>query len=47
MSPTLKLPALFSAPPTPGVLGVFSQLDTTIDAIKPLRSGGHGDFTVY
>jgi ActD protein len=47
VSPTLKLPALFSAPPTPGVLGVFSHLDTTIDAIKQLRAGGYGDFTVY
>ena len=47
MSPTLKLPALFSAPPTPGVLGVFAHLDTTLDAIKKLRAAGHTDFTVY
>ena len=47
MSPTLKLPALFSAPPTPGVLGVFAYLDTTLDAIKNLRAGGFADFTVY
>ena len=47
MSPTLKLPALFSAPPTPGLLGVFSHLDTTVDAIKKLRAGGYDDFTVY
>src|SRR5262245_1132645 len=47
MSPTLRLPALFSAPPTPGVLGVFAQLDTTVDAIKRLRAAGDADFTVY
>jgi hypothetical protein len=47
VSPTLKLPALFSAPPTPGVLGVFSHLDTTLEAIKKLRAGGYRDFTVY
>ena len=51
MSPTLRLPGsvreLFSPPPTAGVLGVFGQLDTTIDAIKQLRAAGHTDFTVY
>ena len=47
MSPALRLPALFNAPPTPGVLGVFAHLDTTIEAIKKLRAGGYGDFTVY
>jgi hypothetical protein len=47
MSPTLKLPALFNAPPTPGALGVFAHLDTTLDAIKRLRAAGHTDFTVY
>jgi len=43
----LKLPPLFSAPPTPGALGVFAHLDTTLDAIKRLRAAGHADFTVY
>jgi hypothetical protein len=43
----LRLPPLFSTPPTPGVLGVFSHLDTTLDAIKKLRAGGFDDFTVY
>jgi len=38
---------LFRPPPTPGVLSVFAQLDTTLDAIKKLRAGGHTDFTVY
>ncbi|HEY7194543.1 MAG TPA: DUF3341 domain-containing protein [Gemmatimonadales bacterium] len=47
MSPTLKLPALFNAPPTPGALGVFAHLDTTLDAIRKLRAAGHTDFTVY
>ena len=47
MSPTLRLPALFSAPPTPGVLGVFSHLDTTLAAIKQLRAAGRSDITVY
>jgi hypothetical protein len=47
VSPTLKLPALFNAPPTPGALGVFAHLDTTLDAIRKLRAAGHTDFTVY
>jgi len=47
MSPTLRMPPLFSAPPTPGVLGVFAHLDTTLDAIRRLRAAGHTDFTVY
>jgi hypothetical protein len=38
---------VFQPPPTPGVLGVFSHLDTTLDAIKTLRAAGHTDFTVY
>jgi len=38
---------LFRPPPTPGVLGVFAHLDTTVAAIKQLRSAGHADFTVY
>lgn len=38
---------LFQPPPTPGVLAVFSHLDTLIDAIKKLRAAGHADFTVY
>ena len=38
---------LFLPPPTPGVLGAFSQLDTTVAAIKKLRAAGHTDFTVY
>src|SRR5947207_10183124 len=38
---------LFHPPETPGVLGVFSQLAATLDAIKKLRAAGHTDFTVY
>ncbi len=38
---------LFRPPPTPGVLGVFAHLDTTLAAIKQLRAAGHTDFTVY
>src|SRR5438876_7804209 len=38
---------LFRPPPTPGVLAVFSHLDTTLAAIKRLRAAGHADFTVY
>jgi len=34
-------------PPTPGVLGVFPYLDSTLEAIKKLRAAGHTDFTVY
>src|SRR2546429_8384251 len=41
------LQEIFHPPPTPGVLGVFSYLDTTVDAIKKLRAAGHTDFTVY
>jgi hypothetical protein len=42
------LRAIFQPPPTPGVLGVFGHLDATVDAIKRLKSGGHGDaITVY
>src|SRR3954468_24066682 len=49
MSPSLRLPLpkLFDAQPTPGVLGVFGYLDTTLEAIKRLRAAGHTDFTVY
>jgi molybdopterin-containing oxidoreductase family membrane subunit len=38
---------LLNPPPTPGALGIFSYLDTTLDAIKKLRAAGHTDFTVY
>ena len=38
---------IFQPPPTPGALGVFAHLDTTLDAIKKLRAAGHTDFTVY
>lgn len=41
------LAEVFTPPPTPGVLGVFAHLDTTLDAIKKLRAAGHTDFTVY
>ncbi len=53
MSTHLRLPLpkplqdIIHPPPTPGVLGVFPHLDTTIDAIKKLRAAGHADFTVY
>ena len=29
------------------MLGVFSHLDATLEAIKKLRAGGYTDFTVY
>src|SRR5213592_1335199 len=38
---------LFHPPETPGVLGVFSHLDATLEAIRKLRAAGHTDFTVY
>lgn len=41
------LAEVFTPPPTPGVLGIFAHLDTTLDAIKKLRAAGHTDFTVY
>jgi hypothetical protein len=41
------LQAIFQPPPTPGVLGVFAYLDSTLDAIKKLRAAGQTDFTVY
>ena len=53
MTTHLRLPLpkplqdIIHPPPTPGVLGVFSYLDTTVDAIKKLRAAGHTDFTVY
>src|SRR6266536_1479036 len=51
MSVRIPLPGplndLFRPPPTPGVLGVFAHLDTTLAAIKQLRAAGHTDFTVY
>ena len=39
--------AIFSPPPTPGVLGVFGHLDSTVNAIEELKRSGHRDFTVY
>jgi ActD protein len=53
MTTHLRLPLpkpiqdIIHPPPTPGVLGVFSYLDATLDAIKKLRAAGHTDFTVY
>ena len=41
------LAAIFSPPPTPGVLGVFGHLDSTVHAIEELKRSGHRDFTVY
>ena len=41
------LTPIFHPPPTAGVLGVFGQLDATVDAIGQLRQGEHTDFTVY
>lgn len=39
---------IFHPPATPGVLGVFGHLDSTVTAIKSLKDGGHGDeITVY
>lgn len=42
-----QLRDIFQPPPTPGVLGVFSYLDATLDAIKTLRAAGQANFTVY
>ncbi|HXO85583.1 MAG TPA: DUF3341 domain-containing protein [Gemmatimonadales bacterium] len=42
-----QMTEMFAPPPTPGVLGVFAHLDTTLDAIKKLRAAGQTDFTVY
>lgn len=42
-----QMTEMFRPPPTPGVLGVFAHLDTTLEAIKKLRAAGHTDFTVY
>jgi hypothetical protein len=41
------LAELLRPPPTPGALGVFAHLDTTLDAIRRLRAAGHTEFTVY
>ncbi len=41
------LATIFHPPPTPGVLGVFGQLDAAVEAIRRLKAGGHTDFTVY
>jgi len=39
---------IFHPPATPGVLGVFGHLDSTVAAIQSLKDGGHGDeITVY
>ncbi|HEY3279369.1 MAG TPA: DUF3341 domain-containing protein [Gemmatimonadales bacterium] len=38
---------IFRPPPTAGVLGVFTHLDATLEAIGKLRAAGHTDFTVY
>jgi hypothetical protein len=38
---------LFNRPPTPGVLGVFSHLDATTDAIRRLKQDRFEDLTVY
>ena len=42
-----SIQGLLQPPPTPGVLAVFSHLDTLLDAIRKLRAAGHSDFTVY
>lgn len=53
MSPALRLRVpssmrdVFSPPPTPGVLAVFSHLDTLLEGVKRLRGAGHTEFTVY
>jgi molybdopterin-containing oxidoreductase family membrane subunit len=41
------LKQLFGRPATPGVLGVFEHLDSTVGAIRQLKAGGHRDMTVY
>jgi hypothetical protein len=38
---------LFDPPPTPGVLAVFSHLDTTVSAIQRLKTDRFEDLTVY
>lgn len=38
---------IFRPPPTAGVLGIFTYLDATLEAIQKLRAAGHTDFTVY
>ena len=48
----MKLPGplreILHPPETPGVLGVFSHVDSTVAAIRSLKAGGHGDvITVY
>jgi len=45
--PLATLRAIFHPAPTPGVLGVFGQLDAAVDTVRRLRAGGHHDFTVY
>src|SRR3989441_6363726 len=45
--PLATLRAIFHPAPTPGVLGVFGQLDAAVDTVRRLRAGGHPDFTVY
>lgn len=46
-NPAEMIRTIFHPPPTAGVLGVFSHLDATVDAIARLRDAGHTDFTVY
>ncbi|HEU5260993.1 MAG TPA: DUF3341 domain-containing protein [Gemmatimonadales bacterium] len=46
-NPVETIRTIFHPPPTAGVLGVFSHLDATVDAIARLRDAGHTDFTVY
>lgn len=41
------LGAIFSRPPTPGVLAVFGHVDTTVNAIRRLKSDRYEDLTVY
>jgi hypothetical protein len=38
---------LFGRPPTPGVLAVFSHLDSTVGAIRRLKTDRFDDLTVY
>ena len=47
LNPVAVLKGLFHPPPTPGVLGVFGQLDATVDAIRKLKAGDYHDCTVY
>jgi len=47
MNPLATLTGLFHPPATPGVLGVFGHLDSTVEAVGKLKAGGLAGYTVY